>query len=184
MDEGLSAAVRKVFVSLYKEGLIYKDQALVNWDTKFRTAISDLEVVQTDVSTQLYYIKYPASDGTFITVATIRPETIFGDMAVAVNPEDERYKNLNLTFTIPLTDRSIPLIYDEYSDPEKGSGAVKITPAHDFNDFEVGKRHNLELLNILNEDGTLNDKCPKEFQGLDRLDARKSCSNFKRPKPH
>ena len=173
MDEGLSAAVRKVFVSLYKEGLIYKDQALVNWDTKFRTAISDLEVVQTDVSTQLYYIKYPASDGTFITVATIRPETIFGDMAVAVNPEDERYKNLNLTFTIPLTDRSIPLIYDEYSDPEKGSGAVKITPAHDFNDFEVGKRHNLELLNILNEDGTLNDKCPKEFQGLDRLDARK-----------
>ena len=174
MDEGLSAAVRKVFVSLYKEGLIYKGQSLVNWDTKFKTAISDLEVVPTDVSTQIYYIKYPASNGSSITVATVRPETIFGDTAIAVNPSDERYQSMkDVTFTIPLTNRSIPLIFDEYSDPEMGSGAVKITPAHDFNDFEVGKRHNLELLNILNDDGSLNENCPAEYQGMDRFDARK-----------
>ena len=174
MDEGLSSAVRKVFVSLYNEGLIYKDQALVNWDTKFKTAISDLEVVPTDVSTQLYYIKYPCSNSKTITIATVRPETIFGDVAIAVNPEDSRYLSLkNETFTIPLTSRSIPLILDEYSDPDMGSGAVKITPAHDFNDFEIGKRHNLELLNILNDDGSLNENCPKEFQGVDRFEARK-----------
>ena len=174
MDDGLSSAVRKVFVSLYKEGLIYKDQALVNWDTKFKTAISDLEVVSKDVSTQIYYIKYPSSNGGSITVATVRPETIFGDTAIAVNPIDERYQSYkDAFFTIPLTSRSIPLIFDEYSDPEMGSGAVKITPAHDFNDFEVGKRHNLELLNILNDDGSLNDKCPQEYVGMDRFDARK-----------
>ena len=174
MDDGLSSAVRKVFVKLYTEGLIYKDQALVNWDTKFKTAISDLEVVPTDVSTQIYYIKYPSSNSESITVATVRPETIFGDVAIAVNPNDSRYTSLKKeTFTIPLTSRSIPLIFDEYSDPEMGSGAVKITPAHDFNDFEIGKKHNLELLNILNEDGSLNENCPKEFQGLDRFEARK-----------
>ena len=174
MDDGLSSAVRKVFVKLYTEGLIYKDQALVNWDTKFKTAISDLEVVPTDVSTQIYYIRYPSSNSESITVATVRPETIFGDVAIAVNPNDSRYNSLKKeTFTIPLTSRSIPLIFDEYSDPEMGSGAVKITPAHDFNDFEIGKRHNLELLNILNEDGSLNENCPKEFQGLDRFEARK-----------
>ena len=174
MDDGLSSAVRKVFVKLYTEGLIYKDQALVNWDTKFKTAISDLEVVPTDVSTQIYYIKYPSSNSESITVATVRPETIFGDVAIAVNPNDSRYTSLKKeTFTIPLTSRSIPVIFDEYSDPEMGSGAVKITPAHDFNDFEIGKRHNLELLNILNEDGSLNENCPKEFQGLDRFEARK-----------
>jgi len=174
MDDGLSSAVRKVFVNLYKEGLIYKDQALVNWDTKFKTAISDLEVVPTDVSTQIYYIKYPCSNSKSITVATVRPETIFGDVAIAVNPNDDRFNSLkNETFSIPLTSRTIPLIFDEYSDPEMGSGAVKITPAHDFNDFEIGKRHNLELLNILNEDGSLNENCPKEFQGLDRFEARK-----------
>ena len=174
MDDGLSSAVRKVFVKLYTEGLIYKDKALVNWDTKFKTAISDLEVVPTDVSTQIYYIKYPSSNSESITVATVRPETIFGDVAIAVNPNDSRYTLLKKeTFTIPLTSRSIPLIFDEYSDPEMGSGAVKITPAHDFNDFEIGKRHNLELLNILNEDGSLNENCPKEFQGLDRFEARK-----------
>ena len=174
MDDGLSSAVRKVFVKLYTEGLIYKDQALVNWDTKFKTAISDLEVVPTDVSTQIYYIKYTSSNSESITVATVRPETIFGDVAIAVNPNDSRYTSLKKeTFTIPLTSRSIPLIFDEYSDPEMGSGAVKITPAHDFNDFEIGKRHNLELLNILNEDGSLNENCPKEFQGLDRFEARK-----------
>ena len=174
MDDGLSSAVRKVFVKLYTEGLIYKDQALVNWDTKFKTAISDLEVVPTDVSTQIYYIKYPSSNSKSITVATVRPETIFGDVAIAVNPNDNRYPSYKKeTFTIPLTSRSIPLIFDEYSDPEMGSGAVKITPAHDFNDFEIGKRHNLDLLNILNEDGSLNENCPKEFQGLDRFEARK-----------
>tara|TARA_B100000683_G_scaffold30258_2_gene26838 strand:+ start:353 stop:2950 length:2598 start_codon:yes stop_codon:yes gene_type:complete len=174
MDDGLSSAVRKVFVNLYKEGLIYKDQALVNWDTKFKTAISDLEVVPTDVSTQIYYIKYPCSNSKSITVATVRPETIFGDVAIAVNPNDDRFNSYKKeTFSIPLTSRSIPLIFDEYSDPEMGSGAVKITPAHDFNDFEIGKRHNLELLNILNEDGSLNENCPKEFQGLDRFEARK-----------
>ena len=174
MDDGLSSAVRKVFVKLYTEGLIYKDQALVNWDTKFKTAISDLEVVPTDVSTHIYYIKYTSSNSESITVATVRPETIFGDVAIAVNPNDSRYNSLKKeTFTIPLTSRSIPLIFDEYSDPEMGSGAVKITPAHDFNDFEIGKRHNLELLNILNEDGSLNENCPKEFQGLDRFEARK-----------
>ena len=174
MDEGLSSAVRKVFVSLYNEGLIYKGQTLVNWDTKFKTAISDLEVVPTDVSTQIYYIKYPSSNKETLTVATVRPETIFGDTAIAVNPNDDRYQSLkDITFTIPLTDRKIPLIFDEYSDPEMGSGAVKITPAHDFNDFDVGKRHNLELLNILNDDGTLNDKCPEEYVGLDRFEARK-----------
>ena len=146
----------------------------MNWDTKFKTAISDLEVVPTDVSTQIYYIKYPSSNSESITVATVRPETIFGDVAIAVNPNDNRYNSLKKeTFTIPLTSRSIPLIFDEYSDPEMGSGAVKITPAHDFNDFEIGKRHNLELLNILNEDGSLNENCPKEFQGLDRFEARK-----------
>ena len=174
MDDGLSAAVRKVFVSLYNEGLIYKGQTLVNWDTKFKTAISDLEVVSTDVSTQIYYIKYSSSDGQTITVATVRPETIFGDTAIAVNPLDERYQSFkDTTFKIPLTNKDIPLIFDEYSDPEMGSGAVKITPAHDFNDFEVGKRHNLELLNILNDDGTLNNNCPEEYAGLDRFEARK-----------
>ena len=174
MDDGLSAAVRKVFVSLYNEGLIYKGQTLVNWDTKFKTAISDLEVVSTDVSTQIYYIKYSSSNGQTITVATVRPETIFGDTAIAVNPLDERYQSFkDNTFKIPLTNKDIPLIFDEYSDPEMGSGAVKITPAHDFNDFEVGKRHNLELLNILNDDGTLNNNCPEEYAGLDRFEARK-----------
>ena len=174
MDDGLSAAVRKVFVSLYNEGLIYKGQTLVNWDTKFKTAISDLEVVSTDVSTQIYYIKYSSSDGQTITVATVRPETIFGDTAIAVNPLDERYQSFKgATFKIPLTNKDVPLIFDEYSDPEMGSGAVKITPAHDFNDFEVGKRHNLELLNILNDDGTLNNNCPEEYAGLDRFEARK-----------
>ena len=174
MDDGLSAAVRKVFVSLYNEGLIYKGQTLVNWDTKFKTAISDLEVVSTDVSTQIYYIKYSSSNGQTITVATVRPETIFGDTAIAVNPFDERYQSFKgATFKIPLTNKDVPLIFDEYSDPEMGSGAVKITPAHDFNDFEVGKRHNLELLNILNDDGTLNNNCPEEYAGLDRFEARK-----------
>src|SRR6266705_5752456 len=144
MDEGLSKAVRKVFVELNRAGLIYKDKRLVNWDPELLTAISDLEVQQVEVKGPLWYIKYPVEglDDTYITVATTRPETMLGDVAVAVHPDDERYKKLvGKNAILPLVGRRIPIIADEYSDPEKGSGAVKITPAHDFNDFEVGKRH-------------------------------------------
>ena len=146
MDEGLSRAVIKVFVQLYKEGLIYKDKRLVNWDPKLHTAISDLEVVQKEIKGHLWHIRYPV-EGTdqFIVVATTRPETMLGDTGVAVHPDDERYKDLIGKFVVlPLVGRRIPIVADEYSDPEKGTGAVKITPAHDFNDFEVGKRHDLE----------------------------------------
>ena len=152
MDEGLSRAVLKVFVALYREGLIYKDKRLVNWDPKLLTAISDLEVVQVETKGHLWHLRYPiegktfnAEDpSTFIVVATTRPETMLGDTAVAVHPDDERYKALvGKNVILPLVGRKIPIIADEYSDPEKGSGAVKITPAHDFNDFEVGKRHKL-----------------------------------------
>lgn len=152
MDEGLSRAVLKVFVDLYKQGLMYKDKRLVNWDPKFQTAISDLEVQQVEVKGNLWHIRYPIEDEAdrFITVATTRPETMLGDVAVAVHPEDERYRDLIGKFAIlPLVGRRIPIVADEYSDPEKGTGAVKITPAHDFNDFDVGKRHKLTLINIL-----------------------------------
>jgi valyl-tRNA synthetase len=150
MDEGLSRAVLKVFVALYREGLIYKDKRLVNWDPKLKTAISDLEVQQVETRGQLWYIKYPVEDsGEFIVVATTRPETMLGDVAVAVHPQNERLKALiGKTAILPLVGRRIPIIADEYADPEKGSGAVKITPAHDFNDFEVGRRHGLPLVNI------------------------------------
>jgi valyl-tRNA synthetase len=158
MDEGLSRAVLKVFVDLYKQGLIYKDKRLVNWDPKFQTAISDLEVQQVEVKGNLWHIRY-AIEGMpdrFITVATTRPETMLGDVAVAVHPEDERYKDLVGKFAIlPLVGRRIPIVADEYSDPEKGTGAVKITPAHDFNDFEVGKRHKLPLINIFDTEAQL-----------------------------
>jgi valyl-tRNA synthetase len=156
LDEGLSRAVTKVFVELYKEGLIYKDKRLVNWDPKLQTAISDLEVVQVETKGHLWHFKYPVVDdaenetGEFITVATTRPETMLGDTAVAVHPDDERYKHLQgKRVRLPLVGRLIPIVADEYSDPEKGTGAVKITPAHDFNDFEVGKRHGLPLINVL-----------------------------------
>src|SRR5579871_1312338 len=155
MDAGLSRAVIEVFVALHKEGLIYRDKRLVNWDPKLLTAISDLEVQQVEVKGHLWHIKYPVegAPGTFITVATTRPETMLGDTAVAVHPDDERYKKLVGKHAIlPLVGRKIPIVDDEYSDPEKGSGAVKITPAHDFNDFEVGRRHNLPLINIFSED--------------------------------
>ncbi|MGO8847304.1 MAG: valine--tRNA ligase, partial [Methylocella sp.] len=158
LDEGLSRAVTKVFVELYKEGLIYKDKRLVNWDPKLQTAISDLEVVQVETKGHLWHFKYPVVDdaenetGEFITVATTRPETMLGDTAVAVHPEDERYKHLQgKKVRLPLVGRLIPIVADEYSDPEKGTGAVKITPAHDFNDFEVGKRHGLRLVIVLDE---------------------------------
>ena len=176
MDEGLSAAVRKVFVDLYKQGLIYKDKRLVNWDPKLLTAISDLEVEQHEVKGHLWYIKYPVEEfaDTFITVATTRPETMLGDTAVAVHPEDERFRHLiGRHCLLPLVNRRIPIIADEHSDPTKGSGAVKVTPAHDFNDFEVGKRHKLSMINIFDRYAHLNDEVPAAYRGLDRFAARK-----------
>ena len=158
MDEGLSRAVAKVFVELHAEGLIYKDKRLVNWDPKLLTAISDLEVQQVEVRGHLWYIKYPVDEieGAFITVATTRPETMLGDTAVAVHPSDERYAELvGNHVVLPLVGRRIPIIADEYSDPEKGTGAVKITPAHDFNDFDVGRRHHLALISVLDTEGRL-----------------------------
>ena len=174
MDKDLSKAVIKVFVDLYKKKLIYKDKKLVNWDTKLQTAISDLEVVQRDVQSQLYYIEYPILNSEDkITIATTRPETMMGDTAIAVNPKDDRYKNLiGSSVKIPLVNRIIKIISDHYADPEQGSGAVKITPAHDFNDYDVGKRNKLEIINILEKNGTINKNGIKEFIGLDRFEAR------------
>ena len=175
MDKGLSQAVNFVFVKLYKEGLIYRDKRLVNWDPKLFTAISDLEVEQKDMQGKFWYFKYPVEDSDeFLTIATTRPETMLGDTAVAVNPEDGRYKHLEgKNVVLPILNRPIPIIFDNYSDPEKGSGAVKITPAHDFNDFEVGKRHKLEMINIFNSDASINENGPEEYVGLDRFAARK-----------
>ena len=174
MDEGLSRAVRKIFVNMYKDGLIYKAKKLVNWDSKFMTAVSDLEVVQKETVGKMYYYKYPIEGeaGEYIHIATTRPETMFGDTAVAVSKENEKLKHLiGKNAILPIVNRPIPIIGDEHADPEKGTGAVKITPAHDFNDFEVGKRHNLPLINILNPDATLNENTP--FAGLDTQTARK-----------
>ena len=172
MDEGLSRAVVKVFVQLHRDGLIYRDKRLVNWDPRFQTAISDLEVQQIEVKGQLWHIRYPIEGeaGRFITVATTRPETMLGDTGVAVHPDDERFRDLVGKHAIlPLVGRRIPIVADEYSDPEKGTGAVKITPAHDFNDFEVGKRHGLPLINIFDEQANLRIRGNKEFwKGLDR----------------
>ncbi|SFU09410.1 valine--tRNA ligase [Pseudomonas marincola] len=198
MDDGLSDAVKEAFVRLHKDGLIYRGKRLVNWDTKFHTAISDLEVENHDEKGHLWNLKYPLADGkttaegnTYLIVATTRPETMLGDAAVAVHPEDERYKSLIGSFVeLPLVGRRIPIIADDYCDPEFGTGCVKITPAHDFNDYEVGKRHNLTLLNIFdknavvlanaqafNIDGSVNAQAdtalPAEFAGLDRFEARK-----------
>jgi valyl-tRNA synthetase len=199
MDEGLSRAVIEVFVTLYKEGLIYKDKRLVNWDPKLLTAISDLEVEQVEINGNLWHLRYPVEGETFdpenpasyITVATTRPETMLGDTAVAVHPDDDRYRNLvGRNVVLPIVGRKIPVVADEYSDPEKGSGAVKITPAHDFNDFEVGKRHRLRAINILTVEARINLKDNDDFlegvdvnplrqgvwdqlHGLDRSEARK-----------
>jgi valyl-tRNA synthetase len=210
MDEGLSKAVVKVFVALYEAGLIYKDKRLVNWDPKFQTAISDLEVVQVEArgtfswtsgdpekpfeadalakalkhnpSGHMYHFRYPLAakvpgyDKDYVVVATTRPETMLGDTGVAVHPDDERYAALikaDAKVRLPIVGREIPIVADEYSDPEKGTGAVKITPAHDFNDFDVGKRHGLEQINMLDENAHLNDVPPPEYRGLDRFDARK-----------
>src|ERR1700742_26925 len=164
MDEGLSRAVVKVFVELHRQGLIYKDKRLVNWDPKLLTAISDLEVQQTEVKGNLWYLRYPIEGKTFspedptsfIVVATTRPETMLGDTGVAVHPDDDRYRDLvGKHVILPLVGRRIPIVADEYSDPEKGSGAVKVTPAHDFNDFEVGKRHNLPQISVLDKEARL-----------------------------
>lgn len=175
LDEGLSAAVRKVFVTLHKQGLIYRDKRLVNWDPHFQTAISDIEVEQKEVDGAFYHFAYPLEDGSGeIVVATTRPETMLGDTAVAVHPSDERYKHLiGRAVRLPIVNRPVPIIADEYADPEKGSGAVKITPAHDFNDYQVGKRNNLPMINIFTDDAKINENAPAEYRGLDRFEARK-----------
>lgn len=173
MDEGLSRAVRKIFVSLYKDGLIFKAKKLVNWDPKLGTAVSDLEVVQKETVGKMYYYKYPIEGqaGEYIHIATTRPETMFGDTAVAVSKDNPKLAHLiGKNCIIPIINRVIPIVGDEHADPEKGTGAVKITPAHDFNDFEVGKRHNLPMINVLNPDATLNENTP--YAGLTTMEAR------------
>ena len=175
MDEGLSRAVRKVFVQLHKQSLIYRDKRLVNWDPKLHTAISDLEVEQREVTGKMWYFKYPIEDqpDAFVTIATTRPETMLGDVAIAVHPEDGRYRDLvGKNCVLPIVGRKLIIVADEYADPEKGTGAVKMTPAHDFHDFEVGKRHNLKLVNVLDGNAKLNDNVPEAYRGLDRFDAR------------
>ena len=194
LDDGLSRAVLKVFVELYRQGLIYRDKRLVNWHPELQTAVSDLEVENIEVKGHFWHFRYPLADGVtyewplfdeegnpaghetrdYIVVATTRPETMLGDTGVAVNPEDERYKALiGKHVVLPLVGRRIPIVGDEHADPAQGSGAVKITPAHDFNDFEVGKRQNLPQINILNPDGTLNNEVPEAYRGMDRFEARK-----------
>ncbi len=175
MDPDLSEAVIETFVRLYEEGLVYRGPRLVNWDPVLQTAISDLEVVNTDEQGHLWSIRYPRVDGKGdVVVATTRPETLLGDVCVAVHPDDERYQDLiGQSVKLPLTDREIPVIADDYVDPEFGTGCVKITPAHDFNDWEVGQRHGFEPINILNPDGSINHQAPEAYQGLDRFEARK-----------
>jgi len=179
MDEGLSKAVREVFVRLYDEGLIYRGKRLVNWDPVLHTALSDLEVISEEENGHLWHMRYPLSDGDgHLVVATTRPETMLGDAAVAVHPDDERYQHLiGKHVTLPLCNRKIPIIADDYVDPEFGSGCVKITPAHDFNDYEVGKRHDLPMLNIFTIDAKINQDAPTSYQDLDRYDARKKIIN-------
>ncbi|AXI14763.1 valine--tRNA ligase [Lactobacillus delbrueckii subsp. bulgaricus] len=174
LDKGLSKAVRRVFVQLYNEGLIYRGEYIINWDPKLRTALSDIEVVHQDDQGGFYHINYPLADGSgSVEIATTRPETMFGDTAVAVAPGDERYKDLvGKKLILPLVGREIPIIEDQHVDPEFGTGLVKITPAHDPNDFEVGNRHDLPRINVMNDDGTMNDKAGK-YAGMDRFDCRK-----------
>jgi len=178
MDDGLSESVKEVFVQLYDEGLIYRGKRLVNWDPKLHTAISDLEVISEEENGHLWHMRYPlkepVDDLEYITVATTRPETMLGDAAVAVHPDDERYKNLvGKEVLLPLTDRTLPVIADDYVDPEFGTGCVKITPAHDFNDYEMGERHDLEKINIFTVDAAINDQAPEKYRGMDRYEARK-----------
>ena len=181
MDEQLSGVVEKVFIDLYDEGLIYRGNRLVNWDPQLHTAISDLEVVSEEEDGSLWHFRYPLADGAttaagddYVTIATTRPETMLGDTAVAVHPDDDRYKDLAGKFIdLPLCDRRIQIIADDYVDPEFGTGCVKITPAHDFNDYEIGKRHELELINILTGDAGINDEAPPAYRGMDRFEARR-----------
>ncbi|MFC3883098.1 valine--tRNA ligase [Bacillus songklensis] len=174
LDEGLSKAVREVFVTLYKKGLIYRGEYIINWDPATKTALSDIEVIYKDVQGAFYHMRYPLADGSgHIEIATTRPETMLGDTAVAVHPEDERYKHLiGKKVILPITGREIPIVGDDYVDMEFGSGAVKITPAHDPNDFEIGNRHDLERILIMNPDGTMNEKAGK-YEGMDRFECRK-----------
>ncbi len=175
MDEGLNKTVTETFVRLYNEGLIYRGKRLVNWDVKLGTAVSDLEVVQEEEDGSMWHINYPLADGSgHLTVATTRPETMLGDVAVMVHPEDERYKHLiGKNVKLPLCDREIPIIADEYVDKEFGTGVVKVTPAHDFNDYAVGQRHKLPMIGILNLQGFVNDAAPEQYRGLERFAARK-----------
>ena len=175
MDKNLSKSVIKVFVELHKKKLIYKAEKLVNWDTVLKTAISDLEVDQREMNSKIYYIRYPIENSSeFITIATTRPETMLGDTAIAVNPKDKRYKSfVGKTVTIPIVGRKIKIIKDNYADPEQGTGALKITPAHDFNDYDVGQRNKLEIINVFTEEGKINENAPKDYTGLDRFVARK-----------
>lgn len=174
LDEGLSKAVREVFVTLYKKGLIYRGEYIINWDPATKTALSDIEVIYKDVQGAFYHMRYPLTDGSgHIEIATTRPETMLGDTAVAVHPEDDRYKHLiGKKVVLPIVGREIPIVGDDYVDMEFGSGAVKITPAHDPNDFEIGNRHNLERILVMNQDGTMNDKAGK-YEGMDRFACRK-----------
>ncbi len=176
MDEGLSEAVKEVFVRLYEEDLIYRGKRLVNWDPVLHTAVSDLEVIFEEENGHFWHMRYLLSDGSgYIIVATTRPETMLGDTAVAVHPDDERYQNMiGKTIKLPLTDREIPIIADDYVDPEFGTGCVKITPAHDFNDYDMGKRHNLPIINILTVDAAINNNAPEKYRGMDRYEARKA----------
>lgn len=175
MDAGFSKAVQEVFIRLYKDNLIYRGKRLVNWDPKLHTAVSDLEVISEEAQGHMWHFKYPLSDGSgHLVVATTRPETMLGDSAVAVAPDDPRYQHLvGKTLKLPLTHREIPIIADDYVDKAFGTGCVKITPAHDFNDYEVGQRHNLALINIFNDDAQLNQNTPEAYRGLDRFVARK-----------
>lgn len=175
MDEGFYQAVQEVFIRLYEDGLIYRGKRLVNWDPKLHTAISDLEVISEEEKGHLWHFRYPLSDGSgHLVVATTRPETMLGDTAVAVHPDDERYRHLvGQTIALPLTDREIPIIADAYVEREFGSGCVKITPAHDFNDYDMGQRHNLPLINIFDDDANINHSAPQKYRGMDRFDARR-----------
>ncbi|MCH2554555.1 MAG: valine--tRNA ligase, partial [SAR116 cluster bacterium] len=178
LDDGLSRAVIKIFVQMHRDGLIYRDKRLVNWDPKLLTAISDLEVEQREQESSMWHLKYrlEGSEEEYISIATTRPETMLGDGAVAVHPDDERYRHMvGRMCILPLSNRPIPIIADEYPDPEKGSGAVKITPAHDFNDFEVGRRHDLPLINLMTAQAKMEaiPEIPEKYQGMDRYGARK-----------
>ena len=176
MDEQLSSVVEKVFIELFDEGLIYRGNRLVNWDPQLHTAVSDLEVISEEENGFLWHFRYPLAEdpSRHIVIATTRPETLLGDSAIAVHPDDERYKDLVGKFVeLPLCNRQIPIIADDYADPEFGTGCVKITPAHDFNDYEVGKRNDLEIINILTNNACINENAPEIYQGLDRFDARK-----------